>query len=150
MPSPYYPFKSLTGRGCDTFLCRIKCKKARIWTFLWLDRKQYGWFALLQLPKMPLSVSFVDFSLHFCLRNEQWILTRVRYKISAGSFFLNLKNAKIEISSIEIFSISSYTKKLRQKFTDHLNAIWYRLQVTEATNGFTFQIHEWNLDLVWL
>ena len=57
MPSPYYSFMSLTGRGHDTFLCRITCKKARIWTFFWLDRKQYGWFALFQLAKMPPSVS---------------------------------------------------------------------------------------------
>ena len=57
----------------------------------------------------------VDFSLHFCLRNEEWIHTRVRFEISAGSVFLNLKNAKIEISSIEKFSISSYSKKLQSK-----------------------------------
>ena len=44
------------------------------------------------------------------------------------------------VSYIEIFSISSFTKNCCQKFADHLNAIWYRLQVTEATNGFTFQI----------
>ena len=57
-----------------------------------------------------------DFSLHFCLRNEQWLHSiRVRFEISAGSVFLNLKNAKIEISSIEIFSISSYSKKLQSK-----------------------------------
>ena len=31
-------------------------------------------------------------------------------------------------------------KSCSQKFADHLNSIWYRLQVTEATNGFTFQI----------
>ena len=46
----------------------------------------------------------------------------------------------LHTASFEIFSISSYTKKCSQKFTDHLNAIWYWLQVTEATNGFTFQI----------
>ena len=28
MPSPYYPFMSLTGRGHDTFLSRIICKKS--------------------------------------------------------------------------------------------------------------------------
>ena len=55
------------------------------------------------------------------------------------SFLASLKNVKREISSIEIFSISPYTKNCSQKFTDHLNAIRYRLQVTEATNGFTFQ-----------
>ena len=44
-------------------------------------------------PKCRHPLVVVDFSLHFCLRNEQWIHTRVRYKISAGSVFLNLKNA---------------------------------------------------------
>ena len=35
MPSPYYPFKSLTGRGHDTFLCRITAAPASgIWTHL--------------------------------------------------------------------------------------------------------------------
>ena len=100
--SPYYPFMSLTGRGHDTFLCRITCKKARIWTFFWLDQENN-------------LLVVVHFSLHFCLRNEQWIHTRVRIEISAGSVFLKLKNAKIEISSIEIFSISSYSKKLQSK-----------------------------------
>ena len=40
-----------------------------------------------------LLVVVVDFSLHFCLRNEQRIHTRVPYEISASSVFLNLKNA---------------------------------------------------------
>ena len=31
-----------SGGGHDTFLLQITCKKARIWTFLLLDRKQYG------------------------------------------------------------------------------------------------------------
>ena len=44
-------------------------------------------------PKCRHPLVVVDFSLHFCLRNEQWIHTRVCYKISAGSVFLNLKNA---------------------------------------------------------
>ena len=44
-------------------------------------------------PKCRHPLVVVDFSLHFCLRNEQWIHTRVRYEISAGSVFLNLKNA---------------------------------------------------------
>ena len=92
-------------------------------------------------PKRRHPLVVVDFSLHFCLRHEQWIHSRVRYKISAGSVFLNLKNASIEISPIEIFSISSYTKKLQWKIhRSFRNAIWYRLKVTEATNGFTFQI----------
>ena len=44
-------------------------------------------------PKCRHPLVVVDFSLHFCLRHEQWMHTRVRYKISAGSVFLNLKNA---------------------------------------------------------
>ena len=66
-------------------------------------------------PKCRHLLVVVNFSLHFCMRNEQWIHTRVRIEISAGSVFLNLKNAKIVISSIEIFSISSYSKKLQSK-----------------------------------
>ena len=31
-------------------------------------------------------------------------------------------------------------KSCSQKFTDHFNAIWYQVQVTEATNRFTLQI----------
>ena len=67
MPSPYYPFMSLMGRVHDKFLCRITCKKARIWTFFWLDRKQYGWFALFWLAKMPSSVSCCWFQSAFLL-----------------------------------------------------------------------------------
>ena len=44
-------------------------------------------------PKCRHPLVVVDFSQHFCLRNEQWIHTRVRYKISAGTVFSNLKNA---------------------------------------------------------
>ena len=51
----------------DTFLCRITCKKTGIWTFFWLDRKQYGWFALFQLAKMPPSVSCCWFQSAFLL-----------------------------------------------------------------------------------
>ena len=40
-------------------------------------------------PKCRYPLVVVDFSLHFCLRI---IHTRVRYQISAGSVFLNLKN----------------------------------------------------------
>ena len=43
--------------GHDTILSQITCKKARIWTSFLLDRKQYGWFALFRLAKMPPSVS---------------------------------------------------------------------------------------------
>ena len=80
----------------------------------------------------------VDFSLHFCLPNEQWIQTRVRYEISASLVFLNLKNVLIEISSIEIFSISSYPKKL-------MPATSYRSdkQVHVSNNQFTNGILTW-------
>ena len=66
-PLPIIPFVSLTGRGHDTFLCRITCKKARIWTFFWLDRKQYGWFVLFQLAKMLPSISCCWFQFAFLL-----------------------------------------------------------------------------------
>ena len=44
-------------------------------------------------PKCRHPLVVVDFSVLFCLRNKQWIHKRVRYKISAGSVFSNLKNA---------------------------------------------------------
>ena len=91
-----------------------------------------------QKCRHPLVV--VDFSVYFCLHNEQWIHMWVHHEISAGSVFLNFKNVQLKISSIEIFSISLYTKKFQSKFTNHLSTIWYRLQVTEETNGFTFPI----------
>ena len=50
-------YNLFSGGGHDTFLLQITCKKARIWTFFWLDRKQYRWFALFRLAKTPPSVS---------------------------------------------------------------------------------------------
>ena len=41
---------------------------------------------------------------------------------------------------LKYFPSHRILKTSSQNFTDHLNTIWYRLQVTEATNGFTFQI----------
>ena len=43
-------------------------------------------------PKCPHPLVVVDYSLLICLRNEQRIHTRVRYQISTGSVFLNMKN----------------------------------------------------------
>ena len=44
-----------------------------------------------------------------------------------------------------IYYLIVYQNSCSENFTDHLNSIWYRLQVTEATNGFTFQIiHSWS------
>ena len=57
--------------GHDTFLLQITCKKARIWTFFWLDRKQYGWFVLFRLAKTPPSVSCCWLQSPL---NEQWSL----------------------------------------------------------------------------
>ena len=98
-----------------SFTDHSACKKARIWAFLWLDRKRTDDLRCSNLPKCRHPLVVVDFSLHLCLRNEQWIHRRVRIEISAGSVYLNLKNLQIEISSIEIFSISSYNKKLQSK-----------------------------------
>ena len=133
MPSPYYPFMSLTGRGHDTFVCRITCKNARIWTFFWLDRKQYEWFALFRLAKMPPSVSCCWFQSAFLLAkwavntHATWLWNF--YRLSFLEFEECLNRNFIHWN---IFHLIVYT--------DHLNAIWYPLQVTEATNGFTFLI----------
>ena len=81
-----------------------------------------------------------------CLHNEQWIHTRVRYEISAGSVFLNLKNVLIEIPAIEIFSISLYTKKLQSKIyrslecklipaTSYRSVKWVHFSNNQFMNG---------------
>ena len=66
----------LTAPGSSTIdiiLSQITCKEARIWTSFWLDKKQYGWFAMFRLAKMPPSVSRCWFeSAFFSLRNKQW------------------------------------------------------------------------------
>ena len=121
MPSPFISVICFREEGMIHFFYRSHAKQP----FFWLNRKQYGWFALFRWAEMPPSVSCCWFQFAF------WIHKRVRYEI-----FLEFKSVSIEISSvIEIFSISSYTKTCGQKFTDHLNAIWYWLQVTEATNS---------------
>ena len=57
--------------GHDTFFSQITCKKARIWTFSdWIgnntdDLRFSNW------PKCRHSLVVVDFSLHFCFRDEQ-------------------------------------------------------------------------------
>ena len=87
-------FVTLTGRGHDAFVCRITCKKARIWTFFWLDRKQYKWFALFQLVTLArvMSSEYTSSLWNFC-------------RLSFHEFEECLNRN----SSIEIFSISSFT-----------------------------------------
>ena len=64
-PPPIIPLCLSREEGMIHF-----CKKARIWTFFWLGRKQYGWFVLFQLAKMPPSVSCGWFQSAFLL--AQW------------------------------------------------------------------------------
>ena len=59
-----------SGGGHDTMLSQIACKKARMWTFFWLDRNQYGWFAPFRLAKMPPSVSCCWFQSAFFLASR--------------------------------------------------------------------------------
>ena len=42
-----------SGGWHDTIFSQITCKKGRIWTCFWLDRKQYGWSALFMAKKPP-------------------------------------------------------------------------------------------------
>ena len=120
MPSPFISVICFLEEGMIHSFYRSHAQQP----FFWLNRKQYGWFAPFRWAEMPPSGCCCWFQFAF------WIHKRVRYEI-----FLEFKNVLIEISSIEIFPISSYTKNCGQKFTDNLNAIWYRLQVTEATNS---------------
>ena len=101
------------GGGHDRILSQITCKKAIIWTSFWLDRKQYGWFALFGLAKMSLSISC-------CWFQSTFLLVQGAVNVHTSSLwnfwwlsFLEFEECSmflIEIWSIEIFSISSYTK----------------------------------------
>ena len=88
-------FMTLTGRGHDAFVYRITCKKARIWTFFWLDRKQYKWFALFRLAIFArvMSSEYTSSLWNFC-------------QLSFHELFEECLNRN---TSIEIFSISSFT-----------------------------------------
>ena len=57
MPSPFISVICFREEGT------ITCKKARIWTFFWSDRNQYGWFALLRL--IPATSYRSDKRVHF-------------------------------------------------------------------------------------
>ena len=129
-----------SGGGHDTMLSQITCKKARIWTFFWLDRNQYGWFALFRLAKMPPSVSCCWFQSAFFLASRA-VNTHARSLLNFCRLsFLEFEDCLNRISSIKIFfTTHRKLKSCSQKFTDHLNSIWYRLQVTEATNGLLFK-----------
>ena len=122
MPSPFICHLFL-GRGHDTILPHITCKKARIWTSFW-DRKQYRWFALFQLAKMSPSISC--YCLHFYLRKEQRIHMRVRCEISAGSVFFS---CFLSLIHWNIFHLTVYLKGAVKNSL----IIWIK-------NRFTFQI----------
>ena len=96
-----------SGGGHDTFLSQITCKKARIWTFFWLDRKQYGWFALFRLAKMPPSVSCCWFQSAFLL--AQWAVNTHASSLwnFCGLSFLEFEGRLNRNFIHEIFSISS-------------------------------------------
>ena len=96
-------------------------------------------------PKRRHPLVVVDFSLHFCLRiNEQNTHASSLWNFCRLSFLEFEEYLNRNFIHWNIFNCS-------QKFTDHLNAIWYRLQVTEVTNGFTFQIiNSWMESWPWL
>ena len=57
MPSPFISVICFRDEGMIHFFYRSHAKEPESGLFFWLDRKQYGWFALLRLAKMPPSVS---------------------------------------------------------------------------------------------
>ena len=58
--------------------------------------------------------------------------------------------SKWKFHLLKYFPSHRILKSCSQKFTDHLNVIWHRVQVTEATNGFIFQmINSLNGILTW-
>ena len=90
---------------------------------------------------MPPSVSY-------CLFQSAFFLAQgvINTHVSSLWNFFRLSFRKFEASSKEKFDPLKYfsshriLKSSSPKFTDRLNVIWYRVQVTEATNGFTFKL----------
>ena len=157
----------LSRGGHDAFLSQITCKKARIWTFFWLDKKPCGWwFALFRFAKMPPSVTCCWFQSAFLLAykwavntHTSWLSNFCRLNffefeeclyrnfIHWNIFHLIVSRFQSWIDYLKSGPVcrlrnlcNRFQKSCSQKFADHLTAIWYRLQVTKATNGFTFQI----------
>ena len=96
-----------SGGGHDTFLLQITCKKARIWTFFWLDRKQYGWFAPFRLAKMPPPASFCWVQSAFLLVNTHASSLSNFCRLSFLEFTLNLNRNFIHWN---IFHLMVYLK----------------------------------------
>ena len=96
----------LTAPGSSTIdiiLSQITCKEARIWTSFWLDRKQYGWFAMFRLAKMPPSVSCCWFESAFfrCAISSE-IHTRVRYVILLHEKFLQFDWLRVVVFQLNL------------------------------------------------
>ena len=93
-------------------------------------------------PKWRYPLVVVDFSLHFCLHNKHAVNTHASslWNFCQLSFLEFEECLNRNFSHWNIFHFIIILKSCSQKFTDHLNAIWLRVQVTGATNRFTFQI----------
>ena len=134
------------GGGHDTILSQITWKNTIIWTSFWLDRKQYGWFALFRLARMSLSISCCWFQSTFLLaqgavnvRTREFVM-----KYFCWLSFLEFEECSmflIEIWSIEIFSISSYTE---------LQSIIHRSFECNMILGTSYRSDKWIQFLRWL
>ena len=69
-PLPIIPLSLSREEGMIHFFVGSHVKKPESGLFFWLDRKQYGWFALFQLAKMPPSVSCCWFQSAFLLASS--------------------------------------------------------------------------------
>ena len=113
-----YLYNLFSGGEHDTILSQITCIKARIWTSFWLDRKQYGWFALLRLAKMSPSISCCWFQSAFLL--TQWATNTLSsslsnfYRLSFLEFeeCLNRNFHPWNISSCDLVSRSAGLAKI--------------------------------------
>ena len=153
MPSPFISVICFREEGMIHFFHRSHAKKPEPGLFSdWIGNNTYDLrYSDWPIRRHPLVV--VDFSLHFCLSiNEQNTHASSLWNFCQLSFLEFEEHLKRNFIHWNIFNaVSSFTKNCSQKFTDHLNAIWYRLQVTEATNGFTFQIiNSWMESWPWL
>ena len=165
MPFPFISVICFREEGMIHFFYRSHAKKPESGLFSdWI--RNYGWFALFRLAKMSPSVSCCRFQSAFLLAykwavntptsslsnfcrlsflefeeclNRNFILWNI-FHLMVSRFQSRIDNLNSEpVCRLCNLACSRYQKSCSQKFTDHLNAIWYRLQVTKATNGFTFK-----------
>ena len=87
-PLPIIPLSLSREEGMIHFFVGSHVKKPESGLFFWLDRKQYGWFALFQLAKMSPSVSYCWVCIFACFMSGEYTRDFVIKFLSAQSSWI--------------------------------------------------------------